>query len=112
MAWELLLWIVAFLGIIALVAVDAYQLICLSDLESDYINPYDCSARINGVVIPEFILQGILSGLFLLTWQLIPFLLMAPITYFHLQTFLKRKHLMDVTEIFRQIDGQKEIQGG
>ncbi|PKA47301.1 Protein cornichon like 1 [Apostasia shenzhenica] len=108
MAWELLLWLLAFVGVIALVALDAYQLICLSDLESDFINPYDSSSRINAVVIPEFIVQGSLCSLFLLTWQLIPFIIMAPITYYHVQLFRKRKHLMDVTEIFRQIDEQKK----
>ncbi|KAK8957327.1 hypothetical protein KSP39_PZI000072 [Platanthera zijinensis] len=74
----------------------------------DYINPYDFSSRINAVIVPEFIAQGILSGLFLLTWQLIPFIIMAPISYYHLQMFWKKKHLIDVTEIFRQIEGQKK----
>ncbi|KAH0458349.1 hypothetical protein IEQ34_013664 [Dendrobium chrysotoxum] len=108
MALELLLWIVSFVIIIALIAVDAYQLICLSDLECDYINPYDSSSRINAVVVPEFIVQGFLSSLFLMTWQLIPFIIMAPITYYHVQMFWKKKHLLDVTEIFRQIEGQKK----
>ncbi|KAK8963477.1 hypothetical protein KSP40_PGU000345 [Platanthera guangdongensis] len=46
--------------VISLVAVDAYQLICLSHLESDHINPYDFSSRVNVVIVPEFIAQGIL----------------------------------------------------
>ncbi|KAK8963815.1 hypothetical protein KSP40_PGU014390 [Platanthera guangdongensis] len=85
-----------------------YQQLQFPAANEDYINPYDFSSRINAVIVPEFIAQGILSGLFLLTWQLIPFIIMAPISYYHLQMFWKKKHLIDVTEIFRQIEGQKK----
>lgn len=61
------------------------QLICLSDLEYDYINPYDSSSRINSVVIPEFLVQGILTAVYLLTCHWFMFLLMAPIMYYHIQ---------------------------
>ncbi|CAL9188171.1 unnamed protein product [Musa hybrid cultivar] len=108
MAWELLLWLLAFAAVIALIGLSAYQLICLSDLEFDYINPYDSSSRINAVVIPEFLVQGILCILFLLTWHWFPFLIMAPITYYHIKLYMKGKHLIDVTEIFRLLNGEKK----
>uniref|UniRef100_A0A1D1XFY9 Protein cornichon 1 n=1 Tax=Anthurium amnicola TaxID=1678845 RepID=A0A1D1XFY9_9ARAE len=108
MAWDLVLWLVAFFSTIALIALTAYQLICLSDLEFDYINPFDSSSRINAVVVPEFIVQGILCILFFLTWHWFPFLIMAPITYYHVKLYLRRKHLIDVTEIFSLLDGEKK----
>ncbi|KAG1327260.1 protein cornichon [Cocos nucifera] len=108
MAWQLVLWLYAFASVISLIALNAYQLINLSDLEFDYINPYDLSSRINAVVIPEFLVQGILCASFLLTWHWFPFLIMAPITYYHINLFLNRRHLIDVTEIFRLLNGEKK----
>ncbi|URE05880.1 protein cornichon [Musa troglodytarum] len=123
MAWELFLWLLAFAAAIALIGFSAYQLICLSDLEFDYINPYDLSSRINAVVVPEFMVQGTLCILFLLTWHWFPFLLMAPITYYHTKLYtsslsygfmvgyipyMTRKHLIDVTEIFRLLNEEKK----
>jgi hypothetical protein len=65
-----------------------YQLICLSDLEFDYINPYDSSSRINAVVIIEYALQGVLCAAFLLTLNWFPFLVMAPVTYYHVKLYV------------------------
>ncbi|KAJ0965114.1 hypothetical protein J5N97_026252 [Dioscorea zingiberensis] len=108
MAWELVLWLFAFVSVISLVALTAYQLICLSDLEFDYINPYDTSSRVNAVVVPEFVVQGTLCILFLLTWHWFPFLIMAPISYYHFKLFTSRRHLIDVTEVFRHLNGEKK----
>ncbi|XP_077210295.1 protein cornichon homolog 2-like [Tasmannia lanceolata] len=109
MAWEVFLWLISFFSVIALLGVAVYQLICLSDLEFDYINPYDSSARINAVVMPEFAIQGALSTLYLLTWHWFMFLMTAPITYYHIRLYMKRKHLIDVTEIFSLLNGEKKI---
>ncbi|KAH7674119.1 Cornichon protein [Dioscorea alata] len=108
MAWELILWLFSFVVVISLIALTAYQLICLSDLEFDYINPYDTSSRINAVVIPEFVVQGTLCTIFLLTWHWFPFLMMAPVTYYHFKLFTSGRHLIDVTEVFRQLNGEKK----
>ncbi|KAL5660111.1 hypothetical protein ACJX0J_027236, partial [Zea mays] len=83
-------------------------LICLSDLEYDYINPYDSSSRINAVVLIEYSLQGALCASFLLTLHWFPFLVMTPVTYYHVKLYLARKHLVDVTEIFRQLSDEKK----
>ncbi|XP_077210023.1 cornichon family protein [Tasmannia lanceolata] len=109
MAWEVLLWLFSFFVVIALLAIAVYQLICLTDLESDYINPYDSSARINAVVMPEIVIQGALSILFLLTWHWFMFLITAPLTYYHIRLYMKRKHLIDVTEIFSLLNGEKKL---
>nr|BAJ91707.1 predicted protein [Hordeum vulgare subsp. vulgare] len=108
MSVELVLWLFSFASVMALVGLTAYQLICLSDLEFDYINPYDSSSRINAVVIIEYTLQGVLCASFLLTLNWFPFLVMAPVTYYHVKLYMNRKHLIDVTEIFRQLHGEKK----
>uniref|UniRef100_A0A804PRE2 Uncharacterized protein n=1 Tax=Zea mays TaxID=4577 RepID=A0A804PRE2_MAIZE len=82
MSVELILWLFSFVSVMVLIGLTAYQLICLSDLEYDYINPYDSSSRINAVVLIEYSLQGAL--------------------------YLARKHLVDVTEIFRQLSDEKK----
>ncbi|KAJ4971569.1 hypothetical protein NE237_004668 [Protea cynaroides] len=108
MTWELLLWLISFFVSIALLAVVIYQLICLSDLEIDCINPYDSSSRINAVVIPEFIAQGTLCAFYLMTWHWFMFLITAPVLYYHIKLYMKRQHFIDVTEIFRLLDGEKK----
>lgn len=59
------------------------QLMCLADLEFDYINPYDSAIRINQVVLPEYVIQAGLSLLFLLTGHWIMALLCAPYLYYN-----------------------------
>lgn len=59
------------------------QLMCLADLEFDYINPFDSSSRINKVVMPEFVLQALLSVLFLVSGHWAMFLLSVPMVYYN-----------------------------
>ncbi|MBA0740417.1 hypothetical protein Gogos_013619 [Gossypium gossypioides] len=61
------------------------QLMCLADLEFDYINPYDSSSRINSVVLPEFVVQGILCLFYLLTGHWIMALISAPYLYYNVR---------------------------
>ncbi|KAF6175912.1 hypothetical protein GIB67_003400 [Kingdonia uniflora] len=108
MSWDLILLIFSFIATMGLLAITIYQLICLSDLESDYINPFDSSSRINALVVKEFLVQGMLCAAFILTWHWFMFLLSAPITYYHLTLYMKRKHLIDVTEIFSLLNSEKK----
>jgi hypothetical protein len=61
------------------------KVLMLSDLESDYVNPYDASSKINYFVVPEFIGQGLLCALFLFTGHWFMFLLMLPLTCYHVR---------------------------
>uniref|UniRef100_A0A7N0TC41 Cornichon family protein n=1 Tax=Kalanchoe fedtschenkoi TaxID=63787 RepID=A0A7N0TC41_KALFE len=108
MAWDLILWLIVFCINIALLASTLYQVICLSDLESDYLNPYESSSRINALILPEFILQTVLCALFLLTWHWFMFMLTLPLTYYNVTLYIKKLHLVDVTEIFRTLNGEKK----
>lgn len=85
-----------------------FQLMCLADLEFDYINPYDSSSRINKVVLPEFITQGVLSLLFLLTGHWIMALLSIPYLYYNVTLYNRREHLIDVTEVFNMLNREKK----
>ncbi|KAJ0672450.1 hypothetical protein HanOQP8_Chr13g0497451 [Helianthus annuus] len=84
------------------------QLICLADLEFDYLNPYDSASRINKVILPEYITQGVLCLLYLMTGHWMMFILAAPYLYYNTRLYTRRQHLVDVTEIFNQLDGAKK----
>ncbi|CAG7861242.1 unnamed protein product, partial [Brassica rapa] len=101
-------WIISFLILITLVGFIVYQLICLADLEFDYINPYDSATRINFVVLPEFFLQGFLCFFYLVTGHWFMSLLGVPYLYYNFQLYSKRQHLVDVTEIFNLLDWEKK----
>lgn len=104
---SLLVCLLAFLLHMAVLALVVYQLMCLADLEFDYINLYDSAARINSVVIPEFILQGALSLLFLLSGHWMMFLFCAPNLYYNVRQYRQRRHVLDVTEIFNMLNREK-----
>ncbi|XP_078173315.1 cornichon family protein [Carex rostrata] len=101
-------WLVCFFLLIGLISLVIFQVMCLADLEFDYINPYDTASRINKVMIPEFILQGTLSLLLLFTGHWIMFLLSLPFVYYNYTLYQKRQHLIDVTEIFNHVYKEKK----
>ncbi|KAK7847602.1 protein cornichon homolog 4 [Quercus suber] len=105
---ELYSWLVSFFVLIALLIVIVYQLMCLADLEFDYINPYDSSSRINRVILPEFITQGVLCLFYLVTGHWFMSLLSVPYLYYNVRQYLQRKHLVDVTEIFNLLHWEKK----
>ncbi|KZV41599.1 protein cornichon4 [Dorcoceras hygrometricum] len=82
---------------------------CLTDLEFDYINPYDSASRINFVVWPEFVAQGILCFVHLTAGHWTMFLLCLPYLYYNIRVYSQGRHLVDVTEIFNQLPGEKNI---
>ncbi|XP_027066337.1 protein cornichon homolog 1-like isoform X2 [Coffea arabica] len=106
---EPLLWIIFFLMNMGLIALNLYQIVSLSDLEADYLNPYESSSRINHVVIPEYLLHGAFSILFLLSGHWFFFLATLPAAYINLRKFMKREHLIDVTEVFRVLSVEKKL---
>uniref|UniRef100_A0A9I9CVK7 Uncharacterized protein n=1 Tax=Cucumis melo TaxID=3656 RepID=A0A9I9CVK7_CUCME len=99
MAWNLIFWFISFCFNIALLVLNFYQLLVLTDLEADYLNIYDSSSRINKLVLPEFLVQGEISGAFG----------QNTISRVGVGTvgFLKREHLIDVTEVFRALKREK-----
>ncbi|KAL8064394.1 hypothetical protein ABFX02_01G087100 [Erythranthe guttata] len=105
---DVLLWLLFFFTLIAILIIIVFQLMCLADLEFDYINPYDTASRINNTVLPEFITQGVLCLLFLVTGHWVMSLFCAPYLYYNVRLYLRREHLMDVTEIFNMLNWEKK----
>ncbi|KAK4718738.1 hypothetical protein R3W88_017076 [Solanum pinnatisectum] len=101
-------WLLFFFILIALLVMVVFQLMCLSDLEFDYINPYDSASRINGVVLPEFITQGVLCLLYLITGHWVMALICVPYMYYNYRLYTRRQHLVDVTEIFNLLNWEKK----
>ncbi|CAH9111949.1 unnamed protein product, partial [Cuscuta epithymum] len=100
-------WVVLFFLLLAIIVLVVFQLMCLADLEFDYINPYDSASRINQAVLPEFIVQGVLCLLYLGTGHWIMSLLCCPYLYYDVHLYLQKQHFMDVTEIFNQLNWEK-----
>ncbi|CAI8589205.1 unnamed protein product [Vicia faba] len=101
-------WLVSFFLLVALLVLITYQLMCLADLEFDYINPYDFASRINSVVLVEFVLQGVLCCFYLVTGHWFMSLLCVPYLYFNIRSYRQKKHLIDVTEIFSMLSWEKK----
>ncbi|GMY09370.1 protein cornichon homolog 4-like, partial [Fagus crenata] len=102
------LWLFSFFVILGLLCALVFQLVCLVDLESDYINPYDSASRINKVVLPEFIAQGFLCFFFLLTGNWVMFLTSLPYLCYNVRLYMQQQHLVDVTEIYNQLRWEKK----
>lgn len=101
-------WLISFFFLIALLVLIVYQLMCLADLEFDYINPYDSSVQINRVILPEYITQGVLCVFFLLTGHWFMSLLCVPYLYYNVNLYMRKQHLVDVTEIFNMLHKEKK----
>ncbi|KAE9463071.1 hypothetical protein C3L33_05019, partial [Rhododendron williamsianum] len=80
---DLFAWLLSFFLLVATLAIVLYQVMCLSDLELDYINPYDSASQINKAVLPEFVTQGSLCLLHLLTGHWLMFLICLPHSYYN-----------------------------
>ncbi|GFP86459.1 protein cornichon homolog 4 [Phtheirospermum japonicum] len=101
-------WLLFFIILIALIGMLVFQLMCLADLEFDYINPYDSASRINMVVLPEFITQGLLCFLFIMTGHWIMALISIPYLYYNVRLYVHGQHRVDVTEIFNLLSWEKK----
>ncbi|KAL3814907.1 hypothetical protein ACJIZ3_016175 [Penstemon smallii] len=106
---DLFAWLISFFLLIGVLGIILYQLMCLADLEYDYINPYDSASRINKAVLPEFVTQGVFCFLHLITGHWIMLLLCLPYTYYNVKSYTQRQHLVDVTEIFNQLPWEKKL---
>ncbi|KAF5195451.1 Udp-n-acetylmuramoylalanine--d-glutamate ligase [Thalictrum thalictroides] len=83
------------------------KIFSLEELENDMLNTYELVASINPLITKEFVVQGALCALFLLTWHWFLFLMSIPITYYHLRLYMTGKHLLDVTEVFNLLRNEK-----
>jgi len=86
-----------------LLFLSVYFMITLSDLESDYINSLDCSARLNVWTMPRIVLIVLHSILLLIMQSWIMFLVSFPFSFWLIYSKMKVKQgdsgLYDPTEI-------------
>ncbi|KAL5728023.1 hypothetical protein ACHQM5_001151 [Ranunculus cassubicifolius] len=108
MGFDLISWLLSFFLLIVILAIVVYQLMCLADLEFDYINPYDSASRINRVILPEFACQAALSFLFLISGHWVMFVSSLPYLYYNARIYTRRQHLVDITEIFNLLNWEKK----
>ncbi|XAR70400.1 hypothetical protein NMG60_11027244 [Bertholletia excelsa] len=105
---DIFAWLFFFFVLIALVVIVVYQLMCLADLELDYINPYDSASRINKTILPEFVTQGVFLLICLFTGHWFMSLLNVPYLFYNIRVYTRRQHLVDVTEIFNLLNWEKK----
>ncbi|KDN36784.1 putative ERV14-ER-derived vesicles protein [Tilletiaria anomala UBC 951] len=108
MLWEGWLFLLAVLVSAGLLFTMVFYIIMFSDLECDYINPIDLCAKLNYFILPEMIVQAVLTALFLLSGQFIAFLINAPLVAYNANKFLSKNHMLDATEIFRTLSLHKK----
>ncbi|KAJ9171275.1 hypothetical protein P3X46_014664 [Hevea brasiliensis] len=101
-------WLLNFFLLISVIGIIAFQLMFLMDLEFDYTNPYDLAYRMNLVIFPEYFAQGLLCLTFLFKGQWFFFLLSLPYLYNNIRLQLQRRHLVDVTEIYNELNREKQ----
>ncbi|XP_076921551.1 protein cornichon homolog 4-like [Bidens hawaiensis] len=105
---DLISWLLSFFILIAVLALVLYQLMCFLDLETDYINPYELASKINSITLPEFITQGVLCVLHLVTGHWIMFLLCLPYLYYNVNLYINKRHLVYATEVFGELSRAKK----
>mmetsp|Transcript_22926 Transcript_22926/g.38357 ORF Transcript_22926/g.38357 Transcript_22926/m.38357 type:complete len:159 (-) Transcript_22926:1112-1588(-) len=107
--WSLTFWVVSFLVEAALLGIIMYTLICLADLENDFMNPHDSASRINKCVLPEYIMQATQVFLFIVggKWALLALSILE--ASWMARTYLKGHSMMDVTEIFNELPKEKKV---
>ncbi|KVH91192.1 Cornichon [Cynara cardunculus var. scolymus] len=91
---DLIAWLFSFFILLAVIALVLYQIMCFLDLETDYINPYELASKINNITLPEFITQGVLCCLHLIT--------------LHWIMYIHGHHLVYATEVFSELSREKK----
>ncbi|CAB90792.2 ER-derived vesicles protein erv14 [Schizosaccharomyces pombe] len=84
-----------------------FCVIMFSDLEMDYINPIDLCNKLNDLVMPEIISHTLVTLLLLLGKKWLLFLANLPLLVFHANQVIHKTHILDATEIFRQLGRHK-----
>ncbi|CAK9328507.1 unnamed protein product [Citrullus colocynthis] len=78
-------WLFNLFLLIFLIAILGYQIICLVDLESDYINLFDSTSRMNRVIMLEFIAQAVFSFVHLPAPHWFMFFVSLPCLFFNVR---------------------------
>ena len=112
MPWPFLLWLLCLVCQTASLGCSLYQLVQLTDVELDNINPHDASRNYNSMVIPGLFLEMIFCGLLLVgrNWFLaIPAMLLVGYDVLVAFDSAQGNGKIDVTEIFRMLRPKRSM---
>ncbi|KAJ4843349.1 hypothetical protein Tsubulata_038460 [Turnera subulata] len=85
------------------------QLVSFYDLEFDHLNPYDLASRSIKFVLAEYFGLGLICVIYLLAGHWFMCLLSLPHLFYNVKTYLQRRHLIDITEIYNQLEKHKQL---
>ncbi|KXN73553.1 ER-derived vesicles protein ERV14 [Conidiobolus coronatus NRRL 28638] len=88
-----------------------YFIIMYTDLESDFINPIDLCNKLNKFIIPEMAAHLVVSLILIFAGNWLSFLFNLPLIIWNGLKISKGTHLLDPTEIFRNVNNEKKEWG-
>ncbi|KXJ29873.1 protein cornichon homolog 1 [Exaiptasia diaphana] len=104
MSFEVFAFIVAILISIALIFLVIWNIIAFDDLKTDYKNPVDLCNSLNPLVLPEYLVHGGITLLFLFGGQWSAVVFNIPLLAYHVHRYINRPMmssagLYDPTEV-------------
>ncbi|XP_012475257.1 protein cornichon homolog 4 [Gossypium raimondii] len=95
---SLFVGLITFFVLIALLALIGYQLMCFADLDP----LLDLAARINKVVVPEFVVQAVFCFVCTATGQGFLCFMSLPNLHYNFELYRSKRHLVDVAELGKE----------
>ncbi|KAJ7140406.1 cornichon [Mycena filopes] len=81
-----------------------FSLISFGEFEQNIVSKEDLCTTVNPVALPEHIAPIFLAALFLLTFQWLPLLVIAPMAAYNIKKLRTKTHILAVTELkFRRV---------
>ena len=104
-------WLALFVFLGADLGMNMYMLVCLTDLQNDFMNPHDTANRINKLVVPEVLFHAVVMLVLVMMrrWGLV--LVNVPMVLFSFRMYSRKEIYVDVTEIFNVLDREKKRRG-
>lgn len=107
MSHHLVVWIAALIMQSALLGRNMFAIMSLSDLENDFINPFDLCSRLNRFVGAEYAVQGALTLALLLSGNWFVGAAHVALLGYMVHLWAGNLVYVDTTEAFRQLPRQK-----
>mmetsp|Transcript_16088 Transcript_16088/g.22215 ORF Transcript_16088/g.22215 Transcript_16088/m.22215 type:complete len:166 (-) Transcript_16088:7-504(-) len=83
--------------------------LCVKDLERDAMNAHTCARRMNNLVVPEILLQGIQLAVLVFCgkWSLV--CCNVSIVLWHLRLYFKGEAYIEATDIFSNLEKHRKV---
>ena len=89
-----------------------YILVCLTDLQNDFMNPHDTANQINKLVKPEVLFHLVVVVITTAMRRFGLCLMHLPVLLYSLKLYSKKEIYVDVTEIFNVLIERRKFEGG